>query len=385
MKTQWLCFVLLAATVSCRPAQIKVNVSNPFDLTHDNITVEIAWKDILAQLPSAQPSQIMVINLKTNEEQTSQVIFAGTPSPQALLFQVTLAAKETAGFLIREGTPKPYPAKTFGRHVPERKDDFAWENDRTAFRMYGPALAREKPSNGVDLWLKKTEKLIIDRFYHNDLKNKKSYHVDHGEGLDCYKVGHELGAGGIAPYINDTLWVGNHYVTQEVLDNGPLRTTFRLTYNNLPAGQKTFSEDILISLDAGSQLNKAIVSFDGDFTAIRVAAGISLHNKGGVTRIRQEEEYIGYGETATSDAGLPAGRNFVGVILPGMTGTATYANQLLALAPYSKGEKLTYYFGGGWNQWGFADDDAWFDYLARFAACLKQPLTVTLESSSNAQ
>lgn len=31
-------------------------------------------------------------------------------------------------------------SSAFCRQVPERMDDFAWENDRGAFRMYGPAL-----------------------------------------------------------------------------------------------------------------------------------------------------------------------------------------------------------------------------------------------------
>ena len=35
--------------------------------------------------------------------------------------------------------------KVYGRHVPERKDDFAWENEYAAFRMYGPALKPENP------------------------------------------------------------------------------------------------------------------------------------------------------------------------------------------------------------------------------------------------
>jgi hypothetical protein len=371
---------MLLAAVSCRQSQIRVTVSNPSGLMQDNIMVEIAWTDILAKLPSAQPSQLTVLNLKTNEEQACQVLFSGTPSPETFIFQVTLAARETAGFIIREGLPKTFPAKTFGRHVPERKDDFAWENDRIAFRMYGPALAKENPSNGVDLWLKKTEKMIVNQFYNDDLKNGKSYHVDHGEGLDCYSVGHTLGAGGIAPYVNDTLWVGNHYATQEVLDNGPLRTTFRLKYDNLPVGKKIFSEDLLISLDAGSQLNKATVSFDGDFTTIQAAAGIFLHHRqDGITFGDAKEGYITFGETATSDAGVPAGRNFVGVVLPKMTEYKEHDGHLLALSPCAKGEKLTCYFGGGWNQWGFADDKAWTDYVARFAACLQHPLTVTLE------
>ena len=33
-----------------------------------------------------------------------------------------------------------------GRFVPERRDDFAWENDRIAFRVYGPACSPVSPS-----------------------------------------------------------------------------------------------------------------------------------------------------------------------------------------------------------------------------------------------
>ena len=31
---------------------------------------------------------------------------------------------------------------TYARFVPEREDDFAWENDLVAFRAYGPAMRR---------------------------------------------------------------------------------------------------------------------------------------------------------------------------------------------------------------------------------------------------
>ena len=56
-------------------------------------------------------------------------------------------------------------AKVYGRYVPERKDDFAWENEYAAFRMYGAALKPENPSNGVDLWLKNSPALVIDTMY----------------------------------------------------------------------------------------------------------------------------------------------------------------------------------------------------------------------------
>jgi hypothetical protein len=357
-----------------------VEVSNRSDAAFENATVELAWADVAARLPAAEPSKIKVVDVKSGDELARQIVYLGEQTPQMLIFQITLAPGESKRLAINEGKPAQAVTRTFGRFVPERKDDFAWENDRIAFRMYGPALADENPSNGVDMWLKKTEKPIIDRFY-NDDKKGKSYHADHGEGLDCYKVGRELGAGGIAPFVNDTLWVGGHYVTQTVLDNGPLRTTFRLAYNNLPVGSKIYSEEITVSLDAGSQLNKAVVSFDGDFTEIKLAAGISLHRDGGVTRTDIAAGYNAFGEAAVSDAGAPAGRSYVATVIPDgkMLGSLMMQNHLLAIASLKKGDRFTYYFGGGWSQWGFKTDNAWFEYVAAFADRLKKPLTVTVK------
>jgi len=377
----WIVILLsIVMLASCKVNQITVLVSNPSGVAHEKTTVEMAWAEIVAKQPAANPSKVVVVDAKTGNELAHQIIYLGEQTPQMLIFQVTLAPKESVKLFIKEGTPKLQPdTKTFGRFVPERRDDFAWENDRVAFRMYGPALAADNPSNGVDIWMKKTEKMIVNKFYYDDLNNKKSYHVDHGEGLDCYKVGQALGAGGIAPFVNDTLWVGKHYITQRVLDNGPLRTTFVLTYNNLPVGKQIYSKEIVISLDAGSQLNKAVVSFDGNFTDIRVAAGIFLHQDPGNIKTDISAGFNAFAEIATSDAGVPAGRTYVATVIPDgkMIGSLKQQDHLLAIAPYKKGERFTYYFGGGWSQWGFPTDEAWFDYVAAFAAKLKNPLKVT--------
>lgn len=380
MLRNWIILLGLLFLVSCKTEQIVVSVINNSDVVHDNTTVEISWVEIDGKLPGIEPVNVIVNNARTGEEVASQVIYGGGTSPQSLIFQVGLAPDESAEFTIRKGSPAQYPVKTYGRFVPERRDDFAWENDRVVFRMYGPALAKENPSNGIDFWLKKTENLIVDKFYYDDLNNNKSYHVDHGEGLDCYKVGHTLGAGGIAPYLNGRLWVGSHYVTQKVLDSGPVRFSFEFTYDNLPVGDNIINQSIVISLDAGSQLNKAKVFYEGDFPEIEVAGGIYLHDEIGNIKTSVDEGYIAYAENAVSDAGIPVGRNYIGVLFPsGITEAVQQDEHILALAPYKQGEKISYYFGGGWSQWGFETDDAWFDYMSLFAAKLKKPLTVTVK------
>ena len=384
----WIVILSIVVLASCKVDEMTVHVSNPSDVAHEQTTVEIIWADVVAKLPAVDPSKVVVVDAETGKELEHQIIYLGEQTPQMIIFQVTLAPNESIKLLIRKGTPKQPEPKTFGRFVPERKDDFAWENDRIAFRMYGPALAPENPSNGVDIWMKKTEKLIVDQFYNDDLNNNKSYHVDHGEGLDCYKVGKTLGCGGVAPFVNDMLWVGNHFVTHETLDNGPLRTTFRLTYDNLPVENEIYSKNIVISIDAGSQLNKAVVSFDGNFADIKVATGFRLpemfDNYTGTTVLHNHANagYIALSETATSDAGVPAGNTYVATVIPPdgkMIENLCQQDHWLLIVPYQKGERFTYYFGGGWSQWGFPTDQTWFGYVSAFVEKLKNPLIIMVE------
>ncbi|MBV5342917.1 DUF4861 family protein, partial [bacterium] len=79
-----------------------------------------------------------------------QLVFDKNKTVSSFIFQADVKAKSTATYQIGEGKPSAVKFLTHARFVPERKDDFAWENDLAAYRMYGPALANEKPSNGVD-------------------------------------------------------------------------------------------------------------------------------------------------------------------------------------------------------------------------------------------
>ena len=111
--------------------------------------------------------------------------------------------------------------KVFGRYVPERKDDFAWENEYAAFRMYGPALRPENPSNGVDLWLKASPELIVDSFYYREHVLGLPYHINYGKGLDCYKVGHTCGCGGSVVLADNKTYVGGPYDRWEIVEQSP--------------------------------------------------------------------------------------------------------------------------------------------------------------------
>ena len=56
-------------------------------------------------------------------------------------------------------------ARTHCRFVPERLDDFAWENVKIAFRAYGLAARDRTENSGIDCWLKRVDYPIIDKWY----------------------------------------------------------------------------------------------------------------------------------------------------------------------------------------------------------------------------
>src|SRR5690606_32212285 len=138
-------------------------------------------------------------------------------------------------------------------------DDYAWENDRVAFRTYGPEAQRLTENNeqggtltsGIDAWFKKVEYPIIDKWYAENLENPGTYHKDTGEGYDPYHVGASRGIGGIGVWQNDSLYVSKNFVEYKRIANGPIRTIFELTYAPWQADKIIVKETKRISLDLG--------------------------------------------------------------------------------------------------------------------------------------
>ena len=125
-------------------------------------------------------------------------------------------------------------------------DDFAWENDRVAFRTYGPEAQRLILNNkkggiissGIDCWLKRVEYPIIEKWYAQHFEKISSYHEDIGEGLDNYHVGKSRGAGGFSILIDKEYYNSRNFIKSRIISNGPLRTIFELEYEdwNIPKG-----------------------------------------------------------------------------------------------------------------------------------------------------
>jgi len=354
-------------------AQKTIVVSNLLNFDRKAEIVEVSLSAL--KIPEASNSWIL------KDAQGKEVGYQLIPTENKIIFQANVKAKSSAAYSLTKGTPAAVQAKTYGRFIPERKDDFAWENDFAAYRMYGPALANENPSNGVDYWAKCTDELVVNQRYKDDINNGISYHIDHGKGLDFYKVAHTLGCGGIAPYADDSLWIGNQFDSYKVLESGPLRTIFQLTYNSFKVGSESYKETITITATAGSLLNKAEVIYSGKERKIKLASGIFLHDqKGGNLQLKKENGTVAYAEEAVSDFKVPAGRDYVGVFVPakGNDGLKK-GDHALILSNYKVGDTFIYYFGAGWSKWKYPTDADWFKAIDEFTLKTSNPLKVTIK------
>jgi hypothetical protein len=400
MKRTFFLLPLLAALLaSCNDyTTLTVKVNNTLDIDRLSETIEVPWEAVEEKLGSIDPQRITVVSAK-GAVLLSQVLYKGQEAPQSLVFQADVPAQSEASFLVKHSSASatPQASKVTARLVPERHDDFAWENNLVAFRMYGAALMKiDGPSNGIDVWCKRTESLIMDKWYALDLSGQASYHQDHGEGLDGYKVGRTLGCGAMAPYVNDQLTLGNNFVRSKVLDNGPLRASFELTYAPLDVDATSVVEVRRISLDANSHFCCISEMYIGGHD-MQVAAGIVLKNNRAPVDVAHadtsfaallapDKGYVAYAEKAdalstdTTDNGVI----YTAIIFPdGMSDAKLEGMHLLAISTYSASAPFTYYSGAGWSkggeQHGFATEQAWQKHVEQAAIKFRNPMQLRVK------
>lgn len=384
----------VAAKLSCSTADVAtarvMNGSSilPSQLTHDG--------KLIFQRPAMNAKQSITLKIVTDIAaaiETSSDLHQGE--------QIILAG--SAGRMV------------FGRVFKERQEDFSFENDRLAYRFYGPDTQRRgEKLYGYDVFNKRTSEMVLEEFYAGQCDNQMwntvnklrrlgkgdladdvynagfSYHVDHGKGMDCYKVGSTLGAGTNALITKDGKitfpWC---YRKVEVLDNGPLRLTVKLTYEK---------ETRILTVDAGSSMVKAVVTYenggDADF-----CAGIAVHKENPKAySIDKVNGIIAYEDLGDSEFYLPRlreklnkemGSIFIGCVVPDASDcryaafakeTSGAPGQVIAVAP--RNESNTYYFGNAWSRntaLGIDTMMKWNTYLGAFAQQLKAPLQIKMK------
>ena len=385
---------------------VTVTVTNPLAMERSNEMVEVSMETVTDRLGLADTAQIVVLNAD-GQQVPYQITYDGK-----VIFPAAIAAGGTATYTIQTGTPEAFDVKACGRCYPERMDDMAWENDLVAFRAYGPALqAKGERGFGYDLFTKyNTTDQMLEAMYAKELdketlakiaelkktdpkaaaelSRERSYHIDHGYGMDCYAVGPTLGAGVAALMVNDTIIYPWCYKNQEILDNGPLRFTVKLEFTPLTVkGDSTVVETRLITLDAGSHLNKTVVSYSNLKETLPIVAGIVLHEPDGAVVADAANGYITYVDPTT---GPDNGKIFMGAAVPAVVKDAKTVlfsekekkernnadGHVLAVSDYEPGSEYVYYWGFAWDKADIKTADAWNRYMADFAQKVRNPLTV---------
>ena len=403
MKKVLLSFALGLLTISAAAQEVTVQVKNNTRQQRQEL-VEIDAQTVYNKLGVAAGRNFKVINA-VRQEVSYQITYDGK-----ILIDASVRPQGTATYTIVKGKPRDVKVFVCGRQYPERVDDIAWENDRGAYRLYGPALQRNNErAFGNDVWVKNTPDLEVEKRYKVELDNhpaieklKKqgkmeeaqameeatTYHFDHGYGLDCYKVGPSLGCGAPALMNGDEIIFPYCYKDYQILDNGPLRFTVSLTYHPTSYQGQQLTEHRVLSLDKGSNFNRQTVWYEGATKSIDVASGVVIHNED-TQSVFIGKDFVQYADPTDN----PNGQNFqiyVGVIFPdGATETRQIENEghangifghaLCIKRGLQPGQKLTYYWGSAWSKFDCRNQDEWQLRLDNQKQALAQPLIVEVK------
>jgi len=313
--------------------------------------------------------------------------YDGDGKNEELLFLVNINAGKTNVYTIVADGSVQIPEigiSTYSRLVPERVDDYAWENDKIAFRVYGPKGQQEASqgiksstlSSGVDIWLKRTAQPVINKWYKGYLTDPMYYHKDtRGEGYDPYHVGNSRGTGGIGIWKNEKLQVSQNFVTSRTIAEGPLRTVFELTYQ--PWSEYEVKETKRVSLDLGSNFSKFESVFESEKPVPNYTIGISLHKNEGKTQLNDQDGYYLHWEKiddAFVGEGIVVNPKIVEKSIAFTSNVPDESNLYVVTKP---SKVLTYYAGFAWQKSGQVQTEKdWEKMLQKQARIIAKPLVV---------
>ena len=368
--------VLAASPFLSAAAELRVVATNGLDVARPGETVEVPSATLSRSFRPEELALVAVVDASGRIVLSQSVDTNGDGIADLLVFQADFAPGERKTFSLKRGERPPYRREDFrvyGRFVRERFDDFAWENDRIAHRMYGPALEtwQKEPltSSTVDVWTKRTRRLVVNDWYMVD-----DYHRDHGEGADLYSAGKSRGCGGSGVFRAGRLWVSRNFRDSRVLAAGPIRLVFDLVYAAWDAAGKSISEVKRVTLDAGSHLNRfeSAYSSPSGITDLAWAAGIRKVAGSSVRREAAE------GWLRTWEPFKDGNGSLGCAVLADPASVERFAeadgNTLVVSKP---GAQARTWAGFGWDRSGdFASVEAWDAYLQAFARRIASPIKV---------
>lgn len=357
-----------------------VTARNPIGVARANETLVLAASDLQRTLKVDDLRKVRVRDDSGKGILAQAVDLNDDGKFEQLVFQADFQPGESRTFSLSVGerqVPRIEDFKAYGRFVRERRDDFAWENERIAHRMYGAALETwaQEPltSSAVDVWAKRVRRLIINDWYMVD-----DYHEDNGTGGDFYSAGKSRGCGGNAAWSGGRMYPSANFRGTRVLANGPIRVMFELTYAPWDVAGVKVSEVKRVTLDAGQNLDRfeSFYRAEGGPLPSAHAAGIKK-NPGSVSVTNREQGILRTWEAFKGDAGH---LGCAIVLDPSQLLEFGEADgNYVAVAKVSAGEPAVYYAGFGWDKSGdFKGVDDWDRYLDQAARRLRAPIEITV-------
>lgn len=396
----------ISLTNAAASAKVVLSAKNPTDLQRLEV-VEFDAKTVCQSLGleyEAQNNSLshqIVVKDCYNQQVPYQLTHDGK-----LLVEVAVRPQGEAKYSVEKGVPMAMRSYVDGYFSHWRADDFTWENDRCAYRAYGPALQRSgEKAFGFDVWMKSTDELDVRRRYQlhreaceerdelnrrglkkeaNEAFDSKSFHIDHGRGLDCYNVGPSLGCGTPAVMLGDSIVMPWAFKEYKVLDNGPLRLSFELEYPEVTIDGQKVVEHRIVTLDKGAHFNRMTVWYEGLSRPITVCSGVVVHSEV-PTDLTFTKNYVAYCEPTDS----PERHNFqiyVATVYPeGVDKTqlvkdnwhknqGIVGNAVGMKKGVKNGERFTYWFGASWCKSGTADKKEWIQQINTFVEKVKKPI-----------
>ncbi len=370
--------------------KMEVTVSNP---TADNRcdVVEISAEKVFQTLGIAGGRQVVVRD-GDGVEVPYQLTYDGR-----LLIQAFVRPFSSCKFTIEYGCPRDYRLDVNGRIYPNREDDLAFENDKCAWRFYGPKMHLQGV-NGFDVFAKNTTYPIQDVLYNNELssyslheelqkmgrgedwaeihRNEYTYHRNRGQGMDAYSVGKTLGAGAPALIEDGHLVLPDVYQKAEILDNGPLRFTVRETMYE----QNGVREIRLITLDKGTHMARCEVSYEGVREGKLVCSGIVIHDANDSYVVNPNLGYIAYADAMDTPQGQNGQLYLACLYTDDMESLQEFVDggtkHVIGQTTYKEGTPFVYYFGSAWSRYDVPTMSVWDALLAYYARSLRQPLLI---------
>jgi hypothetical protein len=218
---------------------------------------------------------------------------------------------------------------------PFQMDGPAWENDKVGFRLYFDGR------NAKDIFAKRQPDLVLENVGLDSLGNPvDNYHVLEDWGRDVLQVGNSLGAGGLAMLKNDSLHrlgiirgAAQNVVDStvfELINPGPVRGIFSLTYYGWQVGNEKIDLKEIISINTGEYCyHSRVILFGSDKKTTLVTGMANLNNDNPLQVIETDSQLY----LLTHDKQTYEKEYFMGMALSAEKSTDTGYNQATDSGP----------------------------------------------------